>query len=154
MVRARGDRLTGDLLSWEPPKVAAGFEDGAIRGNRLASQICQAVSLALKGQDRAEIARRMSEDLGRPVSVNMLANYASEGQEAHKITLERFIALIEATGCIDVLGFVAGRFDHMVVPAQYRDVVQAIVEVDAIENHEAEIAQAKASAIAKSRGMR
>ena len=48
MVKQRGDSLTGDLLSWEPPKVAAGFDAGAIRGNRLASQISQAVALALK----------------------------------------------------------------------------------------------------------
>ncbi|MRN48099.1 hypothetical protein GJU93_16165 [Brucella sp. 10RB9212] len=81
MVKLRGDSLTGDLLAWEPPKVAAGFEPGAIRGNRLASQISQAVALALKSSSmsRAEIAAAMSIELGYQISENMLANYASEG---------------------------------------------------------------------------
>lgn len=154
MVKARGDGLTGDLLTWEPPKVAAGFEPGAIRGNRLASQICQSIKLALDGYDRPEIARRMSDELGKTVSANMLDNYASEGAEAHKITLERFVALMEATGCIDALAFVAERLGHIIVPARYRDVVQAIVEVDAIDRHQAELARAREAATAKSRGMR
>lgn len=124
MAKVRGDRLTGDLLSWEPPKVAAGFEDGAVRGSRIGHQITQVVKLALQGHDRAAIADRMSEELGYPVSLNMIEKYASEAAEAHKITLERFIALIEATGCIDALAFVAERFDHIVVPRQYGAIIR------------------------------
>lgn len=150
MVRARGDRLTGDLLSWEPPKVAAGFEDGAVRGSRIANQISQVVKLTLEGHDRSVIAARMSEELGYPISRNMIDNYASEGAEAHKIPLERFIALIEATGCIDALAFVAKRFDHMVVPEKYA----AIVELHLLEEHEQEIARRKQAALAKAKGWR
>lgn len=150
MVRARGDRLTGDLLSWEPPKVAAGFEDGAVRGSRIGNQISQVVRLALEGHDRAAIAERMSEELGYPVSLHMIEKYASESAEAHKITLERFIALVEATGCIDALAFVAERFDHMVVPAKYA----AIVEVHLIEEREQELARRKQAALARAKGWR
>ncbi|MGB3834441.1 MAG: DNA transposition protein [Mesorhizobium sp.] len=124
MAKARGDSQTGDLLAWEPPKVAAGFAEGAVRGSRIASQISQVVRLALNGHDRADIAERMSDELGYPVSLHMIEKYASEAAEAHKITLERFVALIEATGCVDALAFVAERFDHIVVPRQYGAIIR------------------------------
>ncbi|MBA5777440.1 hypothetical protein H2509_10110 [Stappia sp. F7233] len=147
MVKARGDNLTGDLLSWEPPKVAAGFEAGAIRGSRLSSQISQAVALALKSSpmSRAEIAAAMSAELGYQVSENMLANYASEGAEAHRITLERFIALIDVTGCTDLLGFVAERFGKVVIDTKY----QALINVHLAEEAEAKIQRFKAAEKAK-----
>lgn len=147
MVKARKDDLTGDLFSWEPPKVAAGFEPGAIRGSRLASQISQAVALALKSSSlsRAEIAAAMSAELGYGISENMLANYASEGAEAHRITLERFIALIEVTGCTDLLGFVAGRFGKVVVDTRY----SALINVHLAEEAEAKIQRFKAAEKAK-----
>ncbi|MBA5778111.1 hypothetical protein H2509_13360, partial [Stappia sp. F7233] len=145
--KARGDNLTGDLLSWEPPKVAAGFEAGAIRGSRLSSQISQAVALALKSSpmSRAEIAAAMSAELGYQVSENMLANYASEGAEAHRITLERFIALIDVTGCTDLLGFVAERFGKVVIDTKY----QALINVHLAEEAEAKIQRFKAAEKAK-----
>lgn len=148
MAKVRGDKLTGDLLNWQPPKVEAGFNPGAIRGSRLASQISQAVALALKGHDRGEVAGRMSEELGYPVSRNMIDNYASEGQEAHKITLERFIALMEATGCTDALGFIADRFDHVVVPSKFA----AIIKMSLLEEHEQEVARYRQSLQAELRG--
>lgn len=147
MAKARGDSQTGDLLSWEPPKVAAGFEPGAIRGSRLSSQISQAVALALKQSmmSRAEIAAAMSVELGYPVSENMLANYASEGAESHRITLERFIVLIEVTGCFDLLGFVAGRFDRVVVESRY----QSLINVHLAEEAAQKIEKFKAAEKAK-----
>ncbi len=149
MARVRGDNLTGDLLAWEPPKVAAGFEAGAIRGNRLGNQITQVVKLALEGRDRAAIAQQMSDELGYPVSLHMLEKYASEAAEAHKITLERFIALIEATGCVDALGFLTERFDHVVVPAKYA----AIVEYHLLDEHEQEVTRRKQAAFARMKGV-
>lgn len=147
MARQRGDNLTGDLLSWEPPKVAAGFDAGSIRGNRLTSQISQAVALALKQSEmsRAEIAAAMSVELGYPISENMLANYASEGAEGHKVSLERFIALVEVTGCIDLLGFIAGRFGQVVVDRKY----QALINVHLADEAEQKIQKFKAAEKAK-----
>lgn len=150
MARLRGDSLTGDLLNWEPPKVAAGFDAGTIRGSRLASQISQAVALALKQSDlsRAEIAAAMSAELGYQISENMLANYASEGAEAHKITLERFIALITVTGCTDLLGFVAERFNQVVVDRKY----QSIINVHLAKEVRKKIDQFEAAETAKLMG--
>lgn len=141
MAKARGDSLTGDLLSWQPERVAVGFDAGDLRGNRMASRISQAVSLALKNCDRsrAEIARMMSADLGYTVSEATLDAYASEAKETHKITLERFIALIEATGCHDLLGFVADIFGYACVPQKFA----ALIELHQIEEHEREIAARK-----------
>lgn len=138
MAKARGDGLTGDLLAWEPPKVAAGFDPGAIRGRRLASQISQAVALTLKasGLPRAEVAQRMGDELGYPVSENMLANYASEGAEAHKITVERLVALMEATGCTDLLGFLAERFGLVVIDRKYQSLINLHLEEEAAERIE------------------
>lgn len=147
MAKSRGDNLTGDLLSWEPPKVAAGFDAGAIRGNRLTSQISQAVALALKQStmSRGEIASAMSIELGYQISEHMLANYASEGAEGHKISLERFIALVEVTGCIDLLGFIAERFGQVVVDRKY----QALINVHLADEAEQKIQKFKAAEKAK-----
>lgn len=152
MAKARGDSLTGDLLSWQPEKVAVGFEAGAVRGNRMASRISQAVSLALKNCDRsrAEVARIMSADLGYTISETTLDAYASEAKETHKITLERFIALIEATGCHDLLGFVAEIFDHACVPQRFAD----LIELHQIEEHEREVLARKQALQAKWRSGR
>lgn len=148
MARARGDNLTGDLLGWQPPKVEAGFDAGTIRGSRIASQISQVVAAALKGHDREVVAQRMSAELGYPISKLMLDNYASERAEAHKISLERFIALIEATDCVDALDFIASRLGHIVVPERFG----AIIEMNLIEQHEAELARHKQAVQAKLRG--
>ncbi|MGW9946958.1 hypothetical protein J2W92_002295 [Rhizobium leguminosarum] len=147
MAKARGDSLTGDLLNWKPPKVAAGFDAGSIRGSRLASQISQAVALALRNSElsRAEIAERMSAELGYQVSENMIANYASEGSESHKISLERFITLIEVTGCTDLLGFIAQRFDHVVVPEQY----QTLINLKLVEEAEDRMRRFKEAQMSK-----
>lgn len=147
MAKARGDSQTGDLLNWEPPQVAAGFAPGTIRGSRLASQISQAVAAALKASElsRAEIAARMSAELGYPISENMLANYASEGAEGHKITLERFIALVEVTGCNDLLGFVAERFGLVVLEKKY----QSLVNLHLVAEQKRKIEQYEAAEKAK-----
>ena len=152
MAKARSDTLTGDLLSWEPERVAVGFDAGQVRGSRMASRISQAVSLALRDCDRsrAEVARVMSADLGYPVSEATLDAYASEAKEAHKITLERFIALIEATGCHDLLGFVAEIFGFACVPQKYAE----IIELHQIEEHEREVLARKQALQAKWRSAR
>ena len=145
------DRFTADLFDWQPPKVAVGFE-ADLSGNRLGSRISRAVSLALKecGKSRAEVAEAMSSELGYPVSADMLDAYASEAKESHRITLERFVALVTTTGCLDLLGFVAGLFDHVVVPGRY----QSLIELHLIEEHEKDLARMKQTVEAKWRAGR
>lgn len=140
MSRSR-DRFTPDLFDWEPPKVALGFEPDQLAGNRLGSKISRAVALALRecGKPRAEVAARMSEELGYSISADMLDAYASEAKEGHRITLERFVALVTATGCHDLLGFVASLFGHVVVPERYG----SLIELHLIEEHEREVSRRK-----------
>ncbi|KQZ15924.1 hypothetical protein ASD44_09840 [Mesorhizobium sp. Root554] len=148
----RRDHGTGDLFAWEPPKVAVGFDAGEIAGNRLGSKISRAVALALKtcGKSRTEVAARMSDELGYAVSVDMLDAYASEAKESHRITLERFVALVTATECMDLLGFVAGLFGLLVVPSKY----VAIIELHLVEEQEKKLARHKETLAAKLRAGR
>lgn len=138
---SRRDRLTPDLFDWQPPRVAVGFAKEQLPGNRVASRISRAIALALKdcGKPRAEVARLMSVELGYPISEATLDAYASEAKEGHKISLERFIALVAATGCLDLLGFVAGIFEHVVVPERFA----SLIELHLIEEHEREIQRRK-----------
>jgi len=148
----RRDHMKLELFDWEPPRVAVGFDPDQLPGNRIASRISRAVALALKecGKPRSEIARLMSEELGYPVSEATLDAYASEAKESHKISLERFIALIMATGCHDLLGFVAEFFDHVVVPERFG----SLIELHLIEEHEREIQRRKQTVEARWRAKR
>lgn len=132
MAKARRDSQTGDLFDRPLPQVAARFDDGAIRGNRLASQISQVVAAALRDHDRSDVAAKMTEELGYPVSHDMVDKYASQAA-ANKITLERFIALIEATNCVAALDFIAERFGHVVVPARYESLIKDHLAEERIE---------------------
>lgn len=144
---AQRDKHTDDLFNWQPPRVAAGFEPEKLPGSRLASRISRAVALALKecGRSRAEVAAAMSAALGYAVSEAMLDAYASEAKEGHRITLDRFIALIEATGCTDLLGLVAEPFGHVVVPERFA----SLIELNLIEEHERKVARVKQAAEAR-----
>lgn len=146
------DRLTADLFEWQPPKVVAGFEPGELAGDRLGSKISRALALALKscGMSRADVAQAMTTKLGSPISEAMLDAYASEAKEGHRITVERFIALIEVTGCNDLLGLVAEQFDMVVVPARYA----ALIELHLLDEHEQEVTRRKQAVQARWRAGR
>ncbi|MBD8890926.1 hypothetical protein IG616_05175 [Labrenzia suaedae] len=140
------------FTGWVPPKVSVGFEPGAISGSRLGSRISRAVAKALKecGKDRGSVAAQMSERLGTPVSKAMLEAYASEAKDGNNITVERFIALIHATGKTELLGFIAEGFDMAVVPKRYENVI----ELALIEDHERMIGNYKRTLQLKARGTR
>lgn len=147
------DTLTPDMfLDWIPPKVAVGFEPNAIPGTRLASRISRAVSKALKECDksREEIAAAMTDRLGHKVTVSTLDAYASEAKLDNNITVERFIALISATGKTELLGFLADDFDLKVVPAKYENVITLAL----IEDHEKQVSNFKRTLQAKAWGSR
>lgn len=147
------DTLTPDMfLDWTPPKVAVGFEPNAIPGTRLASRISRAVSKALKECDksREEIAAAMTDRLGHKVTVATLDAYASEAKLDNNITVERFIALISATGKTELLGFLADDFDLKVVPAKYENVITLAL----IEDHEKQVSNFKRTLQAKAWGSR
>ena len=129
------DEFTLDLFKdWVPPRVSVGFEPGAFPGSRLASRISRAIARAMAdcGKSRVEIAALMSERLGQKVTGTMLEAYASEAKTGNNITVERFVALIHATGKTELLGFLAESFDMAVIPKRFENVI----ELALIEDHQ------------------
>jgi len=142
MSRTPRDPYTADMFrDWKPPRVSVGFEPGEISGNRLGSRISRAIAKAMKecGKDRTTIAGLMSEQLDTKITVAALEGYASEAKAGNNITVERFIALVHATGKTELLGFVADEFELAVIPKRYENVI----ELALIEDHERMVATRK-----------
>lgn len=156
MSKRRDDTLTGDLLAWEPPKVAVAYEDEVAGHGHLDNKIARLVSRALRDAkddqklQRAVVARRMSDFLGRRINEEHLNKWSSEANDQHRIPLDAFVALIDVTGAKELLGFVPGQFDHVAMPARFAD----IVELHLIEEHEQEIADRKSNIMARVRSRR
>ena len=151
MAKTPRDQFTIDLFNdWKPPRISVGFEPGTIAGNRLGSRVSRAIAKAMKecGEDRTTIAGHMSERLGQKITVSALAAYASEAKVDNNITVERFIALVEATGKTELLGFLAEDFDMAVVPSKYENVI----ELALIEDHERMVETRKKTLQMKIRG--
>ena len=138
MPRDRRDNLTLDLLEWQPPKVAVEIEQGVAGCGDLANQIARTISHALRETelDRDEVADKMSAYLGRKISRDILDKWSSEASENNRIQFDAFIALIDATGATDLLGFAPEKFGFSVVSNHYRKVI----EYHEIEEHEREVA--------------
>ncbi|TIW27774.1 MAG: hypothetical protein E5V63_08255 [Mesorhizobium sp.] len=153
---SRRDILTADLFDWEPPKVAVGYAPDVAGRGGLDNQISRLVSRALRdcrdegNGSRADVARRMSAYLDRQISEGILNKWSSESSDEHRIPLDAFIALIDATQAEALLGFIAEKFGFAVVPAKYAD----IIELSLIEDHERDIAARKAALLARSRAKR
>ncbi|GAB1477735.1 hypothetical protein [Tabrizicola fusiformis] len=128
MARHR-DPLTKDLFAWEPPKVSVGYSAEVTGRGPLDNRIARIIGQALRdarddGFSRAEVARRMSAYLHRPVSEAMLNKWSSEGSEDHRIPLDAFIALVHATDARDLLGFVPGEFGMTVIDSEYAGMIK------------------------------
>lgn len=147
MPKPRDPNTLDMFTDWEPPQVAVTLPAEVTTGGNLASQIARAVGRALKASDmsREDVAAGMSEYLGEEISKNMLDAYASEARESHRITLERFIALIHVTGQNGLLGFVAEQFELIVVPQRYSD----LIELHFIEEQERALAARKNARLAR-----
>lgn len=156
MVRDKADRLTTDLLSWEPPPVAVGYADDVAGKGALANRIARLISRAMRDArddnqlDRATIAHRLTDYLGRPVSEDILDKWASEAAEGNRIPLDAFVGLIHVTGATDLLGFIPGLFGFAVVPSKY----EALIELQLLEEHERELQAHKTRMLARMRGQR
>lgn len=140
------DRLTLDLFEWEPEEVSVGYGDDVTGRGGLDNQISRLISRALRdakdaGLTRAQVAKVVSDHLGRTVSKDMLDKWASESSVEHRIPLDAFTALVEATGARELLGFVPGRFGYVVVPERYA----SIIEIHLIEEKEKALAARKAA---------
>jgi len=141
MARHR-DPLTKDLFTWEPPKVAVGYGAEVTGRGPLDNRIARLIGQALRdarddGLTRAEVAKRMTAFLRRPISEAMLNKWSSEGSEDHRIPLDAFIGLVEATGAQALLGFVPGEFGLTVIENEYAELIEERLLDDHIEEMQA-----------------
>ncbi|MBB4953992.1 hypothetical protein H4S14_002054 [Agrobacterium vitis] len=123
----RRDPNTMDLFrDYQPPEVVARFAPEVSKGGTLDVKIARVLSEAMTrcGKSREQIAADMSEYLSQNVTENMLDCYASPARRDHKITLERFIALIDATDCFELLNFICEFSGFVAVPARYAEVIR------------------------------
>ncbi|GJD97754.1 hypothetical protein [Methylobacterium iners] len=142
-----------DLTAWEAEPVTIGYGDDVAGRGSLSNQIARLVGRALRdakddGLGRADVAKRMAERLGRPVNLSSLDKWASEAAEEHRIPLDAFAALVDATGQHALLGFLPGLFGFAVVHARYVD----LIELQQLQEHEEQVAARKAALLAKVRG--
>lgn len=138
----RRDPLTKDLFEWTPPRVAIRYEEGVMGRGSLDSKISRLIGRALRdarddGQQRAAIAAAMTRYLGRTISPAMLDKWASEASDEHRIPLDAFIALVDATGARELLGFVPGEFGLTVIEDEYADLIEDRLLEDHIEELQA-----------------
>jgi len=141
MARHR-DPLTKDLFAWEPPKVAVGYSAEVTGRGPLDNRIARLIGQALRdarddGLTRAEVAKRMTAYLGRPISEAMVNKWSSEGSEEHRIPLDAFIGLVHATGAQALLGFVPGEFGLSVIENEYAELIEERLLDDHIEEMQA-----------------
>lgn len=143
MTRSRyRDPLTKDLFEWQPPKVAVGYGAEVTGRGRLDNRIARLISQALRdarddGRSRSTVAKDMSSYLGRTISESILNKWSSEGSEDHRIPLDAFVALVEATGAKDLLGFVPGMFGLTVIENEYAELIEERLLDDHIEEMQA-----------------
>lgn len=126
----RRDPLTKDLFNWQPPQVAVGYGAEIAGRGRLGNKIARLISHALRDTrdarklSRGDVAGRMSDYLGRTISEAMLDKWSSEGAEDHRIPLDAFMALVDATGAQGLLGFVPGEFGLVVIEQEYAELIR------------------------------
>lgn len=127
-MKRRRDTLTLDIFrDYQPPEeVAARIDPDVSKGGTLDVKIARVLAHAMGqcGKSRSEIADEMSAWLGQRVTENMLDCYASPARRDHRITLERFIALIDVTGCYDLLAFVCDFSGFVAVPEAYSEIIE------------------------------
>lgn len=133
----RRDLGTLDMFrDYTPPEpVAAQLDPEIAKGGTLDVKIARVLSHAMAecGKSRPQIAAEMSDYLGQRVTENMLDTYASPARRDHKITLERFMALVDVTGCYGLLAFVCEPAGFVAVPQRYADIIEIWREDRAIE---------------------
>lgn len=98
------DTRTIDMFEELPPPAASTPGSLACR-----VEIAHAMSDALKGHDRYEIAAKMSRLLGRDISKHMLDAYTAESREDHIPPFDTAIAFDLATGSNTLVEFAAKK---------------------------------------------
>lgn len=151
---SRRDTRTIDLLTWEPPQVAAGYgAEVAGRGpleNRIARLISQALRDAQDDHDynRETVAGLMTLELHRSVTKDMLDKWSSEASTSNRIPLDAFCAMVKVLQAEDLLGFIPDLLGYVAVPRKYGD----IIEMHLIEEKERDLVARKQAITARIRG--
>lgn len=101
---AKRDPFTIDMFEELPPAPASAPGSLACR-----IEIAHAMSEALKGHDRYDIAAMMSRLLGRDISKHMLDAYTAESREDHIPPFDTAIAFDLATGSNTLVAFAAKK---------------------------------------------
>lgn len=104
MVIAKRDTRTRSLFDELPPAPASAPGSLSCR-----AEIAHAMSEALKGHDRYDIAAKMSRLLGRDISKHMLDAYTAESREDHIPPFDTAIAFDLATGANTLTTFAAQK---------------------------------------------
>lgn len=151
---ARRDDRTMDLLAWEPPQVAAGYEPKVAGRGSIENQIARLISQALRDAadecdvSRSDVAAMMSLDLHRPISEDMLNKWTSEAATSHRIPLDAFCSLVKVLKAHELLGFIPELLGYVAVPKKYAD----IIEMHLIEEKERDLEARKLALAARLRG--
>ena len=141
---------------WALPEVTVGYADDVAGRGPIQNRIARLVSRALRdarddrGMSRADVARRMTDELGRKVSEDVIEKWASEASETHRIPFDAFIALVAATGATELLGFLPNLMGFVVVPKRFKP----LIELQLLEEHEKDLAAHRARIHAELRGQR
>lgn len=138
MAKARGDKMTGDLLSWEPPEVAPRFEETRVRAASLAGKVCRVLAEALKedGRSREEIATALSEFLGEEISRDTMDAWTSEARENNNISAYRFFGLAQILASPELLNELLTDTDLIVVDRKYQPLIERELALETKEKLE------------------
>lgn len=138
MAKTRGDTLTGDLLSWEPPDVAPRFDETRVRASSLAGKVCRAMSEALKEdmRSREDLAAELSDYLGEEISRDTLDAWTSEAREKHNVAAYRFFALARILASPALLNELLAETDMIVVDRKYQPLIERELALEAREKLE------------------
>ena len=159
MAKARDDKNTMDLWSWQPTPAPAPIGEDVQEaeqhpnGKNLSERISRAVADALRECDlpRDEIVRRMREFLGESVSVHSLNQYASQARDDHNIPFSKLVALCHAIGRSELLDVGARAIGARVVHGRYVPAIESAIARDRAKELRREAEEAERIADRKDR---
>lgn len=103
-------------------KIAPDIKKGATLNVEIAPVVAYAWQLLSK--IREELAKEISVELDRSVTINILDVYASPLRENHEIMLQRFIALLDAIDCYGLLAFICKFVGYVAVLKRHARIVE------------------------------
>lgn len=135
MVRTRRDNLTGDLLSWEPPKIESRFDKSRVRSASLSGKVCRVVSEALRedGRSREAVAKELSHYLGEEIRRDSVDAWASEARSKNNIAAYRLIALVKLLNSPGMLNDLLDDTGLVVVDRKYMPLIERELAIEARE---------------------